>query len=428
MLPFSLEKIMATRIVRGQKVNQRKMRAPHTNFHIKTRPWQIQPFCIFPVLPGETMQNAMWKSRVVSDPVKNRLIGWWKEYYLFYVRFRDLVDNDDFKKIFTDPEANLSTYYSAADPKYYHKYGVNFLKMGVEKIVEHYFRSDDEAPADATLDGMWAASIQNDSWLDSVMSGDFLDDVDVEIADADGDTKLEMSEWHKASRMYEMLKANGFTDMSYEDFLGTYGVKVAPLEQEGKPWLLRNVRSWTMPSNTIVPETGAATTAVTWQVDENANERRFFKEPGFVIGLTIARPKIYLANVDGSLSGIMDTAMEWLPAIMRDDPHSSLIKLQANQGPLTGQTKAYALDLRDLFLYGEDFSNYALAAVDNAIAMPRDGLGLGKRYPALTDAQGVFFDGGGAGTKQFLEEDGRIDLRIATALVDTTPPVSRLAV
>ena len=77
---------MATRIVRGQKVNQRKMRAPHTNFHIKTRPWQIQPFCIFPVLPGETMQNAMWKSRVVSDPVKNRLIGWWKEYYLFYAR------------------------------------------------------------------------------------------------------------------------------------------------------------------------------------------------------------------------------------------------------------------------------------------------------------------------------------------------------
>ena len=79
MLLFSLEKIMATRIVRGQQVNQRKMRAPHTNFHIKTRPWQIQPFCIFPVLPGETMQNAMWKSRVVSDPVKNRLIGWWKE-------------------------------------------------------------------------------------------------------------------------------------------------------------------------------------------------------------------------------------------------------------------------------------------------------------------------------------------------------------
>ena len=139
---------MATRLVRGQKVNQRKMRHPTTNFNLKTRPWQLQPFCIFPVLPGETMQNAMWKSRVVSDPVKNRLIGWWKEYYLFYVRFRDLVDTQEFKAIFTDPEANLSSFYSAADPKYYHKYGVNFLKMGTEKIVEHYFRSDDEAPAE----------------------------------------------------------------------------------------------------------------------------------------------------------------------------------------------------------------------------------------------------------------------------------------
>ena len=128
------------------------------------------------------------------------------------------------------------------------------------------------------------------------------------------------------------------------------------------------------------------------------------------------------------MTGIMDTAMEWLPAIMRDDPHSSLIKLEAAQGPLSGQTAAYAFDLRDLFLYGEDFANYALSSTENAIAMPRDGLGLGKRYPVLADAQGLFFDGSAGGTKQFIEEDGRIDLRIATALVDTTPPVSRLAV
>ena len=113
---------------------------------------------------------------------------------------------------------------------------------------------------------------------------------------------------------------------------------------------------------------------------------------------------------------------------MRDDPHSSLIKLEAAQGPLTGQTEAYAFDLRDLFLYGEDFTNRVLTSAENAIAMPRDGLGLGKRYPALSDAQGLFFDGAAGGTKQFIEEDGRIDLRIATALVDTTPSVSRLAV
>ena len=93
--------------------------------------------------------------------MKNRLIGWWKEYYLFYIWFRDLVDTDEFKAIFTDPEANLASYYSAAEPKYYHRYGVNFLKMGTEKIVEHYFRSDDEAPVVPDFDHM--ADIANDS-------------------------------------------------------------------------------------------------------------------------------------------------------------------------------------------------------------------------------------------------------------------------
>lgn len=414
--------------IRGQRVKQRKIRQPSCNFHLKTRPWQIQPFCIFPVIPGETMKNAMWKSRVVTDPVKNRLIGWHKEYYLFYCRFRDLVDGDEFKALFTDPDANLSSFYEAASPKYYHKYGVNFLKRAVSRIVENYFRADDEAPDDATLDGLWSASIKTDNWLDSAVTGDAMDALDVEIADTDGDEKLEMSEWERASRMYQLLKANGLSEMTYEDFLSTYGVRVAPEEQEKKPWLLRDVRHWSMPSNTIVPETGAATTAVTWQIDENANKDRFFKEPGFVLGLTICRPKIYLGNVDGSLTGIMDTAVEWLPAILRDDPHSSLIQLAAAQGPLTGQTDPYNLDLRDLFLYGEDFSNFALTGAENAIAMPRDGLGLGKRYPVLADAQAVFVDAASEGTKQFIEEDGRIDLTFSTEIEDTTPSVSRLAV
>ena len=92
---------MALPLIRRQRTNQRKMRKPTVNFNLRTRPWQIQPFCIFPVIPGETLQNALWKSRVVSDPVKSRLIGWHKEYFLFYVRFRDLVDTDDFRELFT---------------------------------------------------------------------------------------------------------------------------------------------------------------------------------------------------------------------------------------------------------------------------------------------------------------------------------------
>lgn len=416
---------MALPLIRRQRTNQRKLRTPTVNFHLKTRPWQIQPFCIFPVIPGETLQNALWKSRVVSDPVKSRLIGWWKEYFLFYVRFRDLVDGDDFRNMFTDPDAVLSAYQSAADPKYFHRYGVNFCKLGVERIVEHYFRADDEAIDVAEIDGMYGASIQTDNWLDSALPAGAYEALDQNVDDND-DGEIMASEVDKAMRLWNHLRANGLTEATYEDFLASYGVSVPAAELEQRPWLLRHVREWVMPSNTIVPETGAATTAVTWSIDERADKNRFIKEPGFVIGVTLARPKVYLSNQTGSLTGIMDTAAEWLPAIFRDDPYSSLIQVAANQGPLVGQTDGYVFDLRDLFLYGEQFTNYSPDAAMNAIALPGDN--MAKRYPSLAMARALFVDDGEAGTKQFIEEDGRIDITFSTQVEDTTPPPRQLAV
>ena len=418
---------MALPMIRRQRTNQRRLRTPTVNFHLRTRPWQIQPFCIFPVIPGETLQNALWKSRVVSDPVKSRLIGWHKEYFLFYVRFRGLVDTEDFRNMFTDPEANLSSHHSAADPKYFHKYGVNFTKLATERIVEHYFRADDENIGVATIDGMYAASTMNDNWLDSALPADAYQEMDQPV-DINDDNEVMASEVDKAMRLWNHLRANGLTDATYEDFLASYGVSVPAAELEQRPWLLRHIREWVMPSNTIDPTTGAATTAVTWSIDERADRNRFIKEPGFVVGLTLARPKVYLSNQAGPLTGIMDTAAEWLPAIFRDDPYSSLIQVAAAQGPLTGQTKGYVFDLRDLFLYGEQFTNFTPEAAMNAIALPGDN--MAKRYPSLAMARSIFVDDSAApgARKQFLEEDGRIDLTFSTQVEDSTPPPRQLAV
>jgi len=412
---------MATPLIRRQRTNQRRLRTPSMNFHLKTKPWQIQPFCIFPVIPGETMKNVLWKSRVVSDPVKSRLIGWHKEYFLFYVRFRDLVDTDDFKNLFTDPEANLSAHYSAADPKYFHKYGVNFTKLGVQRIVEHYFRADDELIGDCVIDGMYGASITNDNWLDSALPAGSYTAMDQEV-DADADGTIMASEVDQAMRMWNHLRANGLTDATYEDFLASYGVRVPAAELEQKPWLLRHVREWQMPSNTIVPETGAATTALTWSIDERADKDRFIKEPGFVIGITIARPKVYLSQQTGSVTGLMDTAAEWLPAIFRDDPYSSLIEVAAANGPLIGQTEGYVFDLKDLFLYGEQFTNFSPDAAMNAIALPADH--MEKRYPTAAMATALF----ASTEKNIIEEDGRIDITFSTQLEDSTPSPYQLGV
>lgn len=425
-------------LVYPSKPNQRQWRSPTFNFHLYTRPWQVQPFFIAPVLPGEKMTNALWKSRVVSDPVKSRLLGWHKEYFLFYVRFRDLVSGDAFKDLFTNPNATLAAYHSPANAKYFHKYGVNFAKLATDKIVAHYFRAEDETIDDPTfgiipntsmvplLDGLHPVSIGTDNWLDSaVLAADLAPAEDIEL-DQDGDGTITMGEFEKAARLYEQLQAGLLTDMDYTDYLRTYGISVRPEEQERKPRLLRHIRQWQMPANTIEPSNGSATTAMSWQIDMRADEDRQFREPGFVIGLTLARPKTYLGNQDGSVSSLMDTALEWLPAIMRDDPNSSLVQVAPAQGPLSNQTGDYVFDLRDYFLYGEQFSNYELGAAANAVALPSPT--LQKRYPTLADARAIFKDDAQAGTAQGIEEDGRIDLRIATSVTDMTPSVSRLAV
>ena len=75
---------LSTEIVNAAKMG-RKLRRPEHPFILRHKPWQIQPFLIAPVIPGETMSNLLMQARVVTDPINNPLIGWHIEYYYFYV-------------------------------------------------------------------------------------------------------------------------------------------------------------------------------------------------------------------------------------------------------------------------------------------------------------------------------------------------------
>ena len=92
----------------------RKTRNPVYNWNIETMPWQIQPFCLAPVLPGETMKNIKFQARVVSDPIVNPLIGWHKEYYWFYVKLRDMTGKEDFEDMMLDINKDMGAYNEAA--------------------------------------------------------------------------------------------------------------------------------------------------------------------------------------------------------------------------------------------------------------------------------------------------------------------------
>ena len=123
--------------------------------------------------------------------------------------------------------------------------------------------------------------------------------------------------------------------------------------------------------------------------------------------------------------------MEWLPAVLRDDPSSSFISYGAATGPLSGLGAGYMIDLRDALVYGEQFVNHHLVDDNiNVVDLPKAASGkLLKRYPALADAQSVFVDDAVGGTKQFLETDGIMDVNLSTFVADEgTPPVARLSV
>ena len=147
----------------------RKIRRPVYPFQLETRPWQIQPFCAAPVLPGETMKSLKFQSRVVSDPVKSPLIGWHKEYHFFYVKLRDMVGAADFEEMMLDPAKDMSSYNSAADVKFFHSYGINWCSMALDCVVKEYFRADDEA-ANQLIDGIPVVSINHTNAIDSALT------------------------------------------------------------------------------------------------------------------------------------------------------------------------------------------------------------------------------------------------------------------
>lgn len=424
----------------------RRTRSPKHPFHIRHLPWQIQPFCIAPVVPGETLKSALLQSRAITDPIKNPLIGWWLEHYLFYVRLTDLEDGTiepegRFTNMLIDPAVTLAAANLSAQPSktgFYHLSASNtydFVRACTYSVVHHYFRDEDEAHptaganeidsiplARATMPGRegWMQSMQQDTTEanpDELLRGENPDDPSVS------------STYQEA---YDRMRQMGATDLTYEDFLRAFGIKGLTVKRPNRPELLRYLRAWQYPSTHVDPTGGATNTVVSWAVQETVNKDRFFKEPGFIFGVSCARPKIYLSKQGNTAAGLMEGALAWLPATLRNRPELGLKKIAAAVGPLAGNTGGldYWIDVRDLFMYGDQFVNVDLASTDaGLVALPAFTAGapntLTKKdmlYVTATMIEGLFSSTAGAGVRagRQVKQDGALDLHIATAEADPT--------
>lgn len=413
-------------------------RNPTHRFQLKYKPWQIQPFMIAPVLPGETMKNLLLQARVVTDPIKNPLVGWHNEYMFFYVKLRDLNDRDAITAMLLDPSLDVSSLNTAAEAFTYHYGGApNWTKMCLRRIVETEFRmqnpdglTQEEAWDAYLIDNVPAAQISVESGLNSLQkkslwdaanAADVSEDVDLDL-NADG--TITVTEAERARAQWEFLKASGLTHESYDRYLATYGIKPPPevKTELHRPELIRYVREWSYPSNTVNPADGVPASAVSWSVAERADKDRFFKEPGFLFGVTLARPKVYLKGQKGSLASAMADALTWLPSALNPDAFSSVVEFAGNSGaglsdaagPIKISEDDYVFDIRDLLIYGDQFLNFDVSTAAMSIVDLPSG-NLNRRYPTLTDVNSLFVTSGGN-----VRADGVVYLTIAGRQVDAT--------
>lgn len=388
---------------------KRKMRLPDHTFNIRVQPWQIQPFMIAPVLPGETMKNLWLQSRVVSDPIKEKLMGWWCEYYFFYVKHRDLDIKDQLVAMHLNATYDTSPLASAANAKHFHNGGINFVGKCLDAVKTWYFRDEGEAEPTA-IDTMPPAKINIDGWWQSLKKQSLMPANDHELpGDNPGVPDGVPTGFATQYAQWEAMRATGLTVATFEDYLASFGVK-APKdadEEVRRPELLRYIKDFTYPTNHVEPTTGAPTSAVIWSLSERADKDRYFQEPGFVFGVQVVRPKITLDNIKGTLSSYLDSAFNWLPAILRDQFYMSLDSAASGAGPAPvafGET--YWWDIKDLFLYGEQFANHTDSK--NAIALP-DTAGNWK-YPTEAQAASLFV----SGVSKYVRSDGICKLSIAS--------------
>lgn len=400
-------------VVQGIERTSRKTRRPKHSWNVSHKPFTIQPFCIAPVIPGETLTMAMYQARAVTHPVKNPLIGWWMEYYWFYVKLRDLKDRDAITELMLDPAANLTALQTAAKTDTYHyASSVDWTQLCLERVVEEYFRDENEDYAGdgglGVIDGMPIAKAvpPKANWLDSLMlHSDTRTGNDLQVPDNNQD-------YTQYQEAYDRMRAMKMVDMTFDDWLGTFGINVKQDEQKHIPELIKYHRDWTYPANTVEPTTGVPSSAMSWAVSDRMDKDRFFREPGFIFGVSILRPKIFLGNQRGSAVGLLDTAESWLPAILGDQPWTALRKVAAGAGPLANQPATpggdYWIDLGDLYRYGDQFSNVTLDGSVNGLPMPVNA-GSGKDYVTSAGRNALFVTGE---TENKVRQDGVVDFTI----------------
>lgn len=386
---------------------KRKIRSPRHPFFVAQQPYEIKPFFIAPVLPGETMKSLRVQGTCKSGLMREHLTGWWLEHYFFYVKHRDLAERDLITDIHVANTTSEDLTSPGDMPEYYHagtSNAINWTQKCLVRVVEEYFRNEGETFDEAqSSDGLPLAAVNQDSWLDSAIrdgalaagGSDFLPDEALEEGLAEANAVPAGFENHYDHWL--VMRRNNLIATDFEDYLRANGIKVAEEDvNPHRPELLRYTRNFQTPKRALA-STGEEASRLDWSISETADKDRLFKEPGFVFGVQVLRPKSY-RDQNGTAVSLLNDAWSWLPALLGDNPETSLRTLSAaDAGAMFGAyegTEDVVVDLRDLYLYGDQFVS-AVSNGQNAFnhvitdAVPN--ATFGRRYVDLAANYGAEF-------------------------------------
>jgi len=407
--------------IRQAAMPSRVPRKPRHSFNLIQYPYEITPFLIAPVLAGETMRNLLLQCRTVSTPLENRLIGHHLEHYFFYVKLRDMADSADIVAMLMDNGTSVNTAAGDSVYKYVKSGAPDWVGMCLDSVVSKYFRDEGDAGSHVgSTTGLPMAQWTNyQSLFESLIA-----DASIET-DTTADT-IPYPDAEKEYQTWKFLYDMQMTEASFEDYLGTFGVRTSDADED-RPELIRFCKNWTYPTNTVDGD-GTINTQVSWSVQERADKDRFFKEPGFIFGVTIARPKLYQSLQTQAGISLLNDSLSWLPAMMKSEVYSSLKKLQGNAAnfPISAAATptgggldsdlSYWFDVRDLFIHGDQFVNRTQGAdVNNAVRAEDMATYHGKKYPDSAALQTI----GKLDTLTY-ESDGMVSLNILGTQLDAT--------
>ena len=193
--------------------------------------------------------------------------------------------------------------------------------------------------------------------------------------------------------------------------------RYAARQDEGSPNLHRPElicwrREFQYPTNIVSASTGVPSVAVAWDFNFRHDKAILFNEVGFLVGMFVVRPKVYLKSQRGSVINMMDSGQYWLAAVQNDNFELGYKKNTQGTGPfggvITGAGNDYWMDVRDLFLNGDQFVNYAMDSSSGAMALPT--VAGQRRYAASADIDGMY---NAASPANQIYMDGALNLSIA---------------